>query len=162
MNKKTALFYAFYFINEANKNGKAITNKKLQKLLYYAQAWHLVFYNKPLFKDRIEAWVHGPAIRSVYQHFKSYGYQPIQKDIGEDIFKNNISKNEKDLLDEVWNVYGKHDAFYLERLTHNEDPWIKARDGIEACEASSVEISVDLMKIYYNNLLEDAKNKKNS
>lgn len=162
MNKKPALFYAFYFINEANKNKKAITNKKLQKLLYYVQAWHLVFYDEPLFKNRIEAWVHGPAIRSVYQHFKSYGYQPIQEDIKEDIFKNSISKNEKDLLDEVWNLYGKHDAFYLERLTHNEDPWIEAREGIESCESSSIEITVDSMKIYYNKLLEDAKNKKNS
>lgn len=162
MNKKPALFYAFYFINEANKNRKAITNKKLQKLLYYVQAWHLVFYDEPLFTNRIEAWVHGPAIRSVYQHFKSYGYQPIQEDIKEEIFKNSISKNEKDLLDEVWNLYGKHDAFYLERLTHNEDPWIEARDEIESCESSSIEITVDSMKIYYNKLLEDAKNKKNS
>lgn len=158
MNKKTALFYANYFIKIANENKKNITNKKLQKLLYYAQAWYLVFYNKTLFKDRIEAWVHGPAIRSVYRHFKSFGYQPIQKDVREDIFQNGLlSKNEKDLLDEIWNIYGKHDAFYLERLTHNEDPWIEAREGIESCESSSIEITVDSMKTYYNKLLEDAK-----
>ena len=43
MDKKSALFYALYFIKKTNKNMKAITNKKLQKLLYYIQAWYLVF-----------------------------------------------------------------------------------------------------------------------
>lgn len=43
MKKKSALFYAFYFIKKANENGKTVSNKKLQKLLYYVQAWHLVF-----------------------------------------------------------------------------------------------------------------------
>jgi len=162
MNKKSALFYALYFIKKANENKEAITNKKLQKLLYYIQAWYLVFYDKPLFKDRIEAWVHGPAIRSVYQHFKLHGYQPIEIEVSEETFENKIDKDKKELLDEVWNVYGKHDAFYLERLAHNEEPWIKARNGIEIYEASDAEISLESMKNYYNKLLEDAKNKENS
>jgi len=56
---------ADYFIYKGKEENKPITNKKLQKLLYYSQAWYLVFNKKPLFKDKIEAWVHGPAIRTI-------------------------------------------------------------------------------------------------
>jgi uncharacterized phage-associated protein len=44
-----------------------ITNLKLQKLLYYCQAWSLVFTGQALFAERIEAWVHGPVVPSIFR-----------------------------------------------------------------------------------------------
>jgi uncharacterized phage-associated protein len=66
-----------YFIYLANQNHKPITNKKLQKLVYYSQAWSLVLNNKKLFNEPIEAWVHGPAVRSLYCRYKNFGFSPI-------------------------------------------------------------------------------------
>ena len=45
---------------------KPITAMKLQKLCYYAQAWSLAWDEKPLFKEKIEAWSNGPVIAKLY------------------------------------------------------------------------------------------------
>ena len=145
---------ADYFIWKSKQEDEAITNKKLQKLLYYAQAWSVVINKHPLFKDKIEAWVHGPASRSVYFNFRNFGFQPIKKNV----LKNDIEKinvKMRDFLDEIWRVYGKHDAQYLELLTHNEKPWQEARRGLEISESSDNEISIDAMKNYYLSLLKN-------
>ena len=42
------------------------TAMKLQKLVYYSQAWSLVWDEKPLFHNRIEAWINGPVIPNLY------------------------------------------------------------------------------------------------
>ncbi|MFH0773619.1 MAG: type II toxin-antitoxin system antitoxin SocA domain-containing protein [bacterium] len=146
--------YAKYFIWKASQEGKKITNKKLQKLLYYAQAWHLAIGDKPLFKDPIEAWIHGPAIRSVYGQYKKYGFGYIDESINEKEIEG-ISSDK--FLDEIWRVYGKHNAEYLEELTHNEEPWQVARGEIDGGVSSTNIISHDVMKSYYRKRLKDSK-----
>ena len=74
---------AEYFLWKAQGEKKAVTNKKLQKLLYYAQAWSLVLRDKKLFSNKIEAWVHGPAIREVYFEYKKFGFGPITENIND-------------------------------------------------------------------------------
>ena len=151
----TALGIAYYFLRKGQVDGRAISNKKLQRLLYYAQAWTKVFSGERLFDDPIEAWVHGPAVRSVYREFKDFEFGPIsptvipteERDFGE----------KKETLDEIWRVYGKYDANYLEMLTHNEEPWIEARNGLEINENSSNEISLDTMQSFYARILEEAR-----
>lgn len=140
-----------YFIWKSNGENKPITNKKLQKLLYYAQAWNVTIRNKPLFEDKIEAWVHGPAVRSIYFAFKQFGFSPIQKEIKISRIEK-IEEKDKTILDEVWKVYGKYDARYLELLTHNEIPWQEARQGAGVCESCSNEINLETMKKYYSSL----------
>ncbi len=66
---------AEYFIYLSNKSDRHITNLKLQKLVYYAQAWHLVFFNRKLYDAPIEAWIHGPAVRSLYKKYKRSGFK---------------------------------------------------------------------------------------
>jgi uncharacterized phage-associated protein len=73
-----ALSVADYLLYKANKESRPITNKKLQKILYYIQAWSLAVRDKKVFDDKIEAWIHGPAIREVYLNFKEFGAAPIQ------------------------------------------------------------------------------------
>jgi len=156
MNNKadySALQIAKYFIWKAAKEGKTISNKKLQKLLYYAQSWSMVFENKPLFMEDIQAWVHGPAIDIVYQTYKKYGSEGITLSVED----SDIAEiKEKELLDSIWQVYGKFDAEYLETLTHNEDPWQKARESLGDSEPSQNIITLDSVKEYYSQKLNAA------
>lgn len=147
-----------YFLYLANQERKPITNKKLQKLVYYSQAWSLVLNNKKLFSEPIEAWVHGPAVRSLYVQYKKFGFEPIQEEIKADTL--NIAGQTKELLDNVWQLYGKMDAGYLEMLTHSEKPWQEAREGLQSSESSGNEISLKTMKSYYAEKLEKAKSQK--
>ena len=66
-----------YFIWFFQKHGDLITNLKLQKLLYFAQGWFLALYDTPLFKEEIQAWIHGPVVATVYHSYKGFGYGPI-------------------------------------------------------------------------------------
>lgn len=141
-----------YFIYLANQESRPITNKKLQKLVYYSQAWSLVLNNKRLFSDPLEAWVHGPAVKSLYVQYKDFGFSPIQENVTSDAIKN-ISSKTKKLLDEIWKVYGKMDAQYLEVLTHSEKPWREAREGLESHQNSEKEISLKTMKSFYGEKL---------
>lgn len=153
----SALYIAKYFIWKSNKEGRKISNKKLQKLLYYSQAWNLVFYNKPLFKEKIEAWIHGPAIRKVYEEYKKYGYQPIEERVDEKDIKD-LKDNE--VLESVWETYGEYDADYLELLTHSEKPWQVTREELEFSSTYKNEIPLDIMYSFYKQLLEQTKNEK--
>lgn len=160
VKKTSALTVADYFLYKANKEKKPLTNKKLQKLVYYAQAWSLVLNNKKLFSEPIEAWVHGPAVRSLYGQYKSFGFSPIIKEIEESSLK--VAEKDKELLDQIWNVYGKLDAGYLEMLTHSEMPWQDARNGLQNHQSSDNEITPKAMKSFYSLKLEEANKKKNN
>ena len=141
---------ADYFIWKANDTGSLMTNLKLQKLLYYAQAWYVTLYDKPLIKESFEAWVHGPAIPECYREYKRFKWKPIDKDI----------ENKPDLppevckhVDEVADVYMIKDAYELELLSHSEDPWRKARGDLAPYEASHNVVKLKDMKKYYSTLL---------
>jgi len=144
---------AKYFIYKSNEGKLGITNKKLQKLLYYSQGWSLVLYGKPMFKEDLEAWVHGPAVREIYKEYKKYGFFRIKEKISDkEISK--ISAKDKTLLQDVWRVYGKYDANFLERLSHQEAPWINARNGLEGYAISSNIISLEELNKYFSSLLD--------
>lgn len=154
--KYDANLIANYFILKSNEAKLGITNKKLQKLLYYSQGWSLVFKKRPIFEEDIEAWAHGPAIRETYKKYKIFGFSNIKKEIElKDI--ENISNEDISLLEEIWKVYGKYDANYLERLTHQERPWINARNGYDDYEICSNIISLEDMEKYFTNLLNESR-----
>jgi uncharacterized phage-associated protein len=94
-----------YFIYLSSKDQKGISNKKLQKLVYYAQAWSLAFTEKPLFPEKFEAWIHGPAVPSLYRKFKKFGFKPVES---QNLNFNPQSLSHTNILDEVWRVYGKY------------------------------------------------------
>jgi uncharacterized phage-associated protein len=136
---------AEFVIAFSHEHGDPVSNLKLQKLLYYAQAWFLAIYDKPLFDERIEAWVHGPAVPPVYGDFKKWSWQPINCEVAFPELDARI----KEHLEEVMDVYGGMSAYELEKLTHSEDPWKSARGGIAPDEASNAIISHDDMRRYY-------------
>ena len=125
-----------------------LTNLKLQKLLYYCQAWHLALNDAPLFSEDIEAWIHGPAVPRVFGTFKEYRWSVIERPVtpleNMDVLRH---------VNEVLNSYGKYGATELERLTHSEAPWIYARRGLAPDEPSRNVISTDHMKNFYRSLM---------
>ena len=122
-----------------------ISPLKLQKLLYYAQAWSLVFRGKALFYEDIEAWIHGPVVPCVYRRYKHYGYNTLPE---EDLI-NELKTDEIDILNTVLMNYGRKSAKFLEELSHSEYPWLKARKGFRADQPSNRRISVRDMMNYY-------------
>ena len=145
---------AVAFAHKAKAGKKAsLTNKKLQKLLYYAQAWNLVFNNKKLFNEPIQAWVHGPVVPSLYHKFKRFGYHKFK--INDEVPVPEFDEETQQVVDSVWGISGKYDADYLEILTHSEEPWIKARENAGSFELCQNEISIDEMKEFYGQKLKD-------
>lgn len=129
----------------ACENGDLITNLKLQKLLYYAQAWHLVNYKKPLFSDNIEAWEFGPVIPSIYTHWKNYKSSPIPYKPNREEDKP-FTEEQRSYLHEFARVFMNFSATALVSMTHNEAPWQ------QAFEKSDKVISQDNMLKFYTQL----------
>ena len=149
---KSALDVASYFLCRVDREtGDTISPLKLQKLVYYAQAWSLVFRGQPLFFQDIEAWVSGPIVRDVWDEYKAYKYTDIPTP---DDFDEAFEADELDVLEDVWNAYGELSAKHLAELTQSETPWLNARQGLEPAETSTKIISRDDMKSCYAPLVE--------
>jgi uncharacterized phage-associated protein len=121
---------------------------KLQKLVYYAQAWSLVWDDQPLFRARIEAWANGPVVPSLYRMHK--GQFRISTWPAGDPSK--LTKDERDTVDAVVSYYGKRSAQWLSDLTHAEKPWKDAREGLEAGQRGDNEITLASMMEYYSTI----------
>jgi len=156
---KTYPQIADYFIGLSNVTGSLITNLKLQKLVYYADAWHLANYDTCLIEEDFQAWVHGPAIPALYGQYKEFGWQPILRtDLDENTYNkllDELKPQTKKLLEVVCESYFSLTAFELERLTHNEDPWKITRDGLPDDQPSEKVIDKNLMKDYYKSFIKD-------
>jgi uncharacterized phage-associated protein len=145
-NMYSAQDIAKWFLCAVDRDsGDSITHLKLQKLLYYAQAWSLVLLDKPMFKEEIQAWTHGPVVPEVYEKYSMHGHNEIPKPEQCPI----ISKEYEDVLEEVMKTYGIYQAKYLEMLTHSEKPWIEARGGLPLEARCEQVISLKTMKQYY-------------
>ncbi len=125
-----------------------MTAWKLQKLVYYCQAWSLVWDERPLFHARIEAWANGPVIPKLY---KAHRGQFVVKVIGEGD-PDNLTDEEVDTVDAVLKAYGGKSSQWLKDLTHSERPWCEARAGMRAGERGSKEITHEAMSEYYGSL----------
>jgi uncharacterized phage-associated protein len=122
---------------------------KLQKLLYYSQAWSLVWDEKPLFEARVEAWANGPVVPEVYQRHRGIFM------LGKTWSKGNpeaLDKDERETVDGVLNFYGDQTSQWLSNLTHQEDPWRNARKGLMPGERGEQEISHADLAEYYGSL----------
>jgi uncharacterized phage-associated protein len=133
---------ADFLLAESRERGEVLTNLKLQKLLYYAQAWHLALHGKPLFRENFRAWVHGPVLLSQYHRFKEYRWQPILEEVER---PNDLGDDLESHFDEVLEVFGSETAVALEMMTHREAPWLEARGDLPPDEPSSAVIKKDTM-----------------
>ena len=136
MNERTSRI-ADYLLDECRERGEALTPLKLQKMLFYADAWHMVLHGDELTNERFQAWVHGPVALSQYHRFKEYQWRPIGADIQRPTLEAGVAEH----LDEIIVVFGSETAVALEQMTHAELPWIEARGTLQPHEACNMYIS---------------------
>lgn len=125
-----------------------ISAMKLQKMVYYSQAWSLVWEEHPLFKSRIEAWVGGPVIPALYQEHKGQ-FMIANWPLGDE---RRLATDDRETIDAVCNFYGKRTAQDLSDLTHREDPWVDARRGAPDGVRSNAVITDAALAEYYGSL----------
>jgi uncharacterized phage-associated protein len=133
---------------------------KLQKLVYYSEGWHLAYFERPLINEDFEAWVHGPAVRSLWDHFKGRGnyftewyIKPEDATMIKQRFMRLLCPEQLELIEDVLKEYGDKSAYHLEALSHSEAPWREARNGYTPSERSESTISKETMKKYYQSIL---------
>ncbi len=151
-----------HIINYSNRMGYGVSNLKLQKLLYFVQAYFVAFTESgaPCFKEKIEAWDFGPVVPEAYHEFKIYGgcnipvidsYFDFKEDGNPFLFEkkefvdNKISLDDKKIIDGVVDQMAEYSATTLVNITHNQSPW---------CDAyvphMNNEITLNSIRSYFN------------
>ncbi len=126
----------------------SMTTMKLQKLVYYSQAWSLVWDEEPLFEENIEAWANGPVVRELFDYHRGM-YEISAMPIGNPRL---LNREQQETIDAVLEYYGDKSAQWLIELTHIEDPWKQARKGLPPLERGSRVMSLDTIADYYSSL----------
>lgn len=108
---------------QSEEAGDLISNLKLQKLLCYCQGMNLALRDTPLFLDEIQAWTHGPVVSRVYGEYKTFGSSPIPCP---EVESDDLSAEEKQLVEEVYQEFGQFSAWKLREMTHAELPYQEA------------------------------------
>ena len=127
-----------------------ITAMKLQKLVYYCQAWSLVWDEKPLFNKTIAAWASGPVVRELYNAHK--GMFAVTSSSLQKGNPDNLTQVQKETVGAVLDFYGDKPAQWLSDLTHIEEPWKSARKGVQEGENCDNEITIASMCEYYSEI----------
>lgn len=127
-----------------------MTTMKLHKLLYYIQAWYLVWEEDRLFNEKIEAWANGPVVRELFNfHRGMYEISYTDIPIGN---PSKLTKSQIENIDDVLCFYGNKSAQWLIDQTHFETPWRNARKGLTSNERGNKEILLEDMMEYYSSL----------
>lgn len=137
----------FLLVN-SGETGEVLTNLKLQKLLYYSQAWFLALNERPIFDEEFQAWVHGPVLPSQYFRFSEFRWKPITEEVSSPDLTDEVSSH----LCEVLEIFGVETAVSLEHMTHDEMPWKRARGDLQPHEPSKAVIRKEWMKEFYSQL----------
>lgn len=132
------------------KKEGACSTMKLHKLLYYCQAWNLVWEDEPLFSQPIEAWANGPVVRSVFNFHKGmYIIKYSDFTLGNEAL---LTPKQRENVDEVLSFYGNKSAQWLIDQTHSESPWKDARIGMGINDRSANVISLESIHDFYSTL----------
>ena len=127
-----------------------LTAMKLQKLAYYAQAWHLVWEEKPLFEEDFQAWANGPVCPDLFRRHS--GHFKVTAGLFDTANADCLTKVEKENIDKVLDFYGDKTSQWLSHLTHREAPWKDARGGLPEMASCREIISKSSMHEYYSAL----------
>lgn len=132
------------------KKQGAMSAMKLQKLVYYSQAWSLVWDERPLFREKIKAWVNGPVVGTLYQVHKGRFTLSARDLPGGD--EDKLDAKARATIDGVLKFYGDKTAQWLSDLTHSERPWNDARRGLAPTDPGTAEITTASMHEYYSSI----------
>jgi len=146
-----------HLVNYILIKGGAMSHLKIQKILFYIQAFHLAYFDEAIIEDKFEAWVHGPVSRKVYDSAKDLSilHSEIQfvLDEGEenpiDIITNTLTETQIALINDVIEELKDLSGLQLENMTHSELPWINARKGYDVGERCNVVIKNEIIKDFY-------------
>ncbi len=148
-----------YIVVKLDEAGVGLTILKLQKLLYYVQAWRLALKDEPLFEGKFQAWVHGPVNRQIYDRFaaKYSMYATLRRtDAKQDFDPGSLSAQTRAHIDEILEAYANYTGSQLEQMTHDEEPWIAARGDRRPAERCERELDEGLMAAYFKRELASA------
>lgn len=109
------------------EHGDTISNLKLQKMLYFAQGFHLAAFGDALFAEDMIAWTYGPVVPEVYDVYKKYRQRAINT-IGV-VDSVELAPQEAALFDKVYLEYSRYSAVALMQMTHSAGPWLKHKVG---------------------------------
>lgn len=112
---------ARWLIHRAAESGDALTNMKLQKLLYYAHGYSLVRRGVGISRVPLQAWEHGPVAPEQYRMFAAFDSDPIPGSVASGRMP--LPRGIEAILEDVWSTYGSLSAAELRRMTHEEAPW---------------------------------------
>jgi uncharacterized phage-associated protein len=130
---------------------RGTTHMKLQKLVYYSQAWSLVWDERPIFEAQIEAWANGPVVPMLYRQLKG-SFEVKAGNLPPGSNSSRLSPAEKETIDAVLGYYADKGSQWLSDLTHMEPPWRNARKGLSDGERGSRVIALADMAEYYGSL----------
>lgn len=128
-----------------------VTPLMLQKLLYFIQGIYSALYGKQIFAEECRAWIHGPVYPEVYDLFRDFKYNPID-DVRFALLEGTgdaLTDDEKRVIDLVANTFGMYGGKVMEKITHNEEPWMEARKGYDDSIPSSELLSKERIMRYY-------------
>lgn len=123
---------------------------KLQKLCYYAQAWHYTWTEHRLIKEEFEAWRNGPVCPELFAAHKGKFLLSPDDLQGQ---PDNLNDDEKDSVNVVLKDYGNMEPYDISELTHSEDPWRIARGNLPPDAPCKQVISLESMGLYYGSLI---------
>lgn len=147
-----------HVINYSNEQDYGISNLKLQKVLYFIQAYFLITTPGQCFKERIEAWDFGPVVPEAYREYKQFGSGDIPTvsyivDFDEEnIWESKVRKYkddvvssvDKELIEAVVDKFADYSAADLVTITHRQAPWRNAYK-----RGKNNEITVEAIKEYF-------------
>ena len=128
----------------------SMTTMKLQKLVYYCQAWSLAWDEVPLFEEDFEAWANGPVCPQLFD--KHRGVFVMSPNFFSDLQSAEFTHDEVETMDIVLSTYGDKEPQWLSDLTHSELPWKEARRGYPPGALCSNVVSKESMQQYYGGL----------
>lgn len=133
VNLSPRLVADYFIARDDERADPDVTQMKLHKLMYFAQANYLAETGHRLFDSAIFAFEHGPVISSIYEEFRPFGRSTIAVKDGDiaSLAKDrcrDLPPNTLRFLDAVWNKYGEFSASELRRMSHDDAPWLNAYD----------------------------------
>ena len=142
-NNSKIIYAIKYILNQCED----ITPLALQKALYYIQGFYSAFYGVFLFSEDCEAWVHGPVYKDIYFKYRDYHFDPIAP--CETFDSSLLNPQERAILDSVIKNLCCYSRKVLEEFTHNEAPWISARENIPSSSRSNCIITQQSIHDYF-------------
>lgn len=144
---------ANWFLQKAESEGRTLDPMKLQKLIYFANGWHLTLTGNPLVNEYFEAWQHGPVVPGLYHNLKHFGGGPIKGRASAYIGATGASGSPTippdsyivPLLERIWQIYGKFSGIQLSNITHRDGgAWQRTREQTRGIR--NADIPLDYIK----------------